>query len=256
MTATRAEIGVAGAIGGASPKILNLAMYLTGDQSAYAPVNWFGYVVGVLLWAALGCGVALIWKERIPQRAFYLGIGLPAILQVALNNPLQTPAAKAGAESPPAATHTIFSVFSSSAFAQEPRVSSTSTRVTATTAGMMAPPRKTITITFNRVPTDAVLVFSDEDKTIEEVRPDWVKAALAGKIDILVPAGAKELEVLSSYSRNAPDENLRLSGSNMSRFQTLHLETKTDFLAGFLKALGRKDADAMTLSPSKAPSPN
>lgn len=113
----------------------------------------------------------------------------------------------------------------------------------------MASAKKTLKIKFKNVPTDAQLVFSGADgQKLDELRPDWARYAGTGEVTIQVPSGATEVEVFSAFARNAPDEKLRL-GISKTSLQPLLLEGKSDFVAGFLRALGRDAADSMKLEP-------
>jgi len=88
-------IALAASFGGIAPNLLQLALGLV-RQERTVPVLNSGYVFGLLLLAALGAGVAIIWGEKVPKRAFYLGVGLPAMLQVALNGGAASQAAGKG----------------------------------------------------------------------------------------------------------------------------------------------------------------
>lgn len=240
-TAAKMQVAVAAAIGGIAPNILRIAMCLTGEDRKDPGVN-FGYVVGLILLAGLGYLVALIWNERTPRRAFYLGMGLPAMLQLAMISPSQG-AVKSGSAAPAtSSSQSVLSFFSTSAFAQQP---------TSTTPPAAAAPRK-LMIQFRNVPTDAQVVFLDKQghKLGEAARPDWEKNADAGNVVVPVPANAAEVEIVSSFSRNSPDEKLRWDPQS-GTLSTLFLHTKADFTAGLLKALGRQAADSMKLSTVK-----
>jgi hypothetical protein len=230
------KIGFAAAIGGIAPNVLYIALCLTGQQRKDPGVN-AGYIVGLLLLASLGYLVAWLWNERVPQRAFYLGVGLPAMLQIAMSNPTQQAAPSTVDLAPPAIIRAVTSLFSTSVYAQSP------------TAPSPVAAAGTVKITFENVPTDAQLVFLGADgKIIDQIRPDWARNAGRGSVIVLVPQNATELEVVSAFARNAPDEPLRLDPAT-KLFKPFKLEAESDFLAGFLRALGRPAADAMKLSP-------
>lgn len=69
---------LAAAFGGSFPSLFNLATLFTGKEAGMPnPTFW----LGVLVFAALGAAVAMIWKETDLPKAFYLGVGLPSLLQ-------------------------------------------------------------------------------------------------------------------------------------------------------------------------------
>ncbi|NIV72361.1 MAG: hypothetical protein GWN16_09565, partial [Calditrichae bacterium] len=67
------------AIGGISPNILRLAVSLMQENAELPEAS---YLLGLAIFAVMGAVVALIWKETDLKRAFYLGIGLPAFIQM------------------------------------------------------------------------------------------------------------------------------------------------------------------------------
>lgn len=242
-TRQKVEVGLAAAIGGVAPNMLRIAMCLTGDHRTDPGVN-VGYVVGLVLLAGLGCVVALIWNERVPRRAFYLGMGLPAMLQIAISSTPPNNMPNLASQPAPAATQSLLSIFATSAYAQ-------------TTEARPAPVNElpqlsdsTIKIAFRNVPPDTRLIFMNrQGETIKQVWPEWTKSASAGSVLVPVPLGATEFEVVSAFTRNAPDEKLAINSRQPGEMKQFSLETQSDFLAGFLKALGRQAADSMKLIP-------
>jgi hypothetical protein len=246
------EIGLAAALGGIAPNVLRIAFHLMNEQQQQQlkNVNFLGYAGGLILLAGLGFGVAVIWNERVPRRAFYLGMGLPAMLQVVMAPPpaAPTPANERPATASPASvsSHTLLELFSTSAYAlvsEPPPV----------TQGIGSPQEertiqhRDIMILFRNLPVDTQVIFTDSaGKALDTIRPDWMKYAHRGSIILPVPLGATRIEFLSSFTRNAPDENLR-PDANPSYFESLLVESKADFLSGFLKALGRQSTDSMKL---------
>jgi hypothetical protein len=84
VAAARSAIALAAAFGGISPNILRMAVSLTGDKGEL-PLN-ASYWIGLLLFALLGGAMGLIWGETQLQRAYYLGLGLPSLLQVGVSS--------------------------------------------------------------------------------------------------------------------------------------------------------------------------
>ena len=255
MPARKFEIGSAAAVGGVAPNLLALAMYLTSRQEQRLPINWWGYTAGLLLLAGLGCLVALIWKERVPKRAFYLGMGLPAMLQIAVANPLTNTGAASTTPTSNAATRAAISLLSSSAFAQDLPPSNNAAMMEAMMKAATPGTLKTVKIVYKNVPSDAILLFSGiNGQKISEARPQW-SVSSSGQVIVPVPIGATKLEVVSAFSRNSPDEKLRMDSTH-GTIQPLRLEARADFMSGLLRAFGRRAADALELAPVATPSPN
>jgi hypothetical protein len=85
----------AAAFGGISPNLMSLAIMLTtGDRE----LPQHTYYLGLLIFALLGGAVGFFWQEIDPRRAFFLGIGLPSIIQIGINDISSPPVP----ESPPA----------------------------------------------------------------------------------------------------------------------------------------------------------
>ncbi len=67
------------AFGGISPNLLRLAISLMNENAELPEPT---YLIGLLIFAVMGAVVALIWEETNYKKAFYLGIGLPAFIQM------------------------------------------------------------------------------------------------------------------------------------------------------------------------------
>ncbi|MEK7397679.1 MAG: hypothetical protein AAB116_12175 [Candidatus Poribacteria bacterium] len=81
-------VALSAAFGGLSPNLLSLGMDFINGKN----LPNFTYFIGILIFAGMGAVVALIWRETDLKKAFYLGIGLPALIQVS---------AKSFSEKPP-----------------------------------------------------------------------------------------------------------------------------------------------------------
>jgi hypothetical protein len=83
-----------GALGGITPNLLTLAVQLTTKDAELPTLT---YLIGLVIFAGLGAGIAYAWEERKPKRAFYLGLGLPSLIQLNVANlgapPPQSPPA-------------------------------------------------------------------------------------------------------------------------------------------------------------------
>jgi hypothetical protein len=73
---------VAAGFGGIAPNLLDLAVLMTGGEK----LPNYTYYLGLVLFAAIGCAIGYFWREPDPKRAFYLGVGLPALLQLSAND--------------------------------------------------------------------------------------------------------------------------------------------------------------------------
>ena len=75
----RFPILFAAAFGGISPNLLRLAVTLMGENPRLPELT---YLLGLMIFAIMGAVVAWIWEETDFKKAFYLGIGLPALIQM------------------------------------------------------------------------------------------------------------------------------------------------------------------------------
>jgi hypothetical protein len=78
-------IFAAGAFGGTAPILLQLAIDLTQGRKKVEAIG-LSILVGMLIYAALGGGLSLIWKETDLKKVFYIGLGLPSLLTIASGN--------------------------------------------------------------------------------------------------------------------------------------------------------------------------
>lgn len=229
---SRLQVGLAAAFGGAAPALIRLAIRLAADEHAKLELS-AGYVVGLFLFAVLGYVVAMIWNERIPRRALYLGLGLPALLQVG-GNAFKAPAT-AFLDQPPG----IFSAFSTSAYAQAPAKLVPPPTIMSLSNGV-GNTRK-LNVSFSDLPSDTRVVFVNAAGKTLGVAPDW-KAATTGRVNIAIPHDATQVRLLSASARNTPTFSLQPTGD-----QSIQVATKTDFTAGFLKAMGVNAADTFEI---------
>jgi hypothetical protein len=73
----------AAALGGITPNLMGLAILLTKET---AELPQYTYFLGLAIFALLGGAVCLFWREIDPKRAFYLGLGLPSIIQIGIGD--------------------------------------------------------------------------------------------------------------------------------------------------------------------------
>jgi len=74
---------IVGALGGITPNLVTLAGQLTAKNAELPNAT---YLIGLLIFAGLGAAVAYIWQERNLKKAFYIGIGLPSLIQLNIAN--------------------------------------------------------------------------------------------------------------------------------------------------------------------------
>jgi hypothetical protein len=78
----RLVITLAAGFGGIAANLLALAVILLQNGGLPQPT----YYLAMCILFIMGAAVALIWGETDARKAFYLGIGLPALLQVTIQN--------------------------------------------------------------------------------------------------------------------------------------------------------------------------
>ena len=72
-------IGLAAGFGGIAPNVFRVASELMGGRGAPEA----SYVIGVLIFMGIGAATALAFGETDSKKAFFLGLGLPAMFQSA-----------------------------------------------------------------------------------------------------------------------------------------------------------------------------
>lgn len=84
----KSKVALSAALGGIAPNLAVLSMRLLGDviPEYPSPTRAAAYGLGLLIMAGLGAGVATLWGETSFRKAFYLGFGLPAMLQLNVAN--------------------------------------------------------------------------------------------------------------------------------------------------------------------------
>ena len=107
---------LAGAVGGLAPNFLRLIVHYTSTSPE--PIKIAPYCVALAGLAVLGGVVVWIFQETDLKRAFYVGIGLPSLLQV-VNLQSQLSPNSHDVAPPPPGTNASISLISS-AYAQTP----------------------------------------------------------------------------------------------------------------------------------------
>lgn len=201
-------IAATAAFGGVFPNLIDLAVTLTGKEPSFPGVS---YLIGVLLFAILGAGVALIWQEIDLKKVFYIGVGLPSFIQVN--------AANISAHTTPPAAHTSI-LFVNSAFAEE-----------------QTTPIPGRTLTINRQGNAATynIIFSAKDyKQTEKVTVDPAVEAT-----IPIPDYATSLQV---EKQGVVSEKEPLTSKPSANIQ-LDVEAKKNYWSGFYNAIGIKNTN-------------
>lgn len=101
----KTKIALSAALGGTAPNLAVLSARLLGDVAPEYPSlpRAAAYGLGLLIMAGMGAGVATLWGETSFRKAFYLGFGLPAMLQLNIANLDSIRKAREAFEKPPSA---------------------------------------------------------------------------------------------------------------------------------------------------------
>lgn len=75
-------ICLSGAFGGAAPNLFRIASDLTHGDS----LPTWSYVIGVIIFAGMGAGIARFYKETDTKKAILLGLSIPAMFQNVAND--------------------------------------------------------------------------------------------------------------------------------------------------------------------------
>jgi hypothetical protein len=249
----RKAIALAAGFGGISPNLLQIAIDLVGKREV--TYIHMGYFIGLLLLASMGAGIALIWGETDLKRAYYLGLGFPSLMQVALASATQ------GQMAPPAPTAPVvqvgalperslsFSLFATPAFADSPQPWENTEILAQAVLPGRAPAQATtlntpvefqkdrqLTLVLEDVPEGAELWFtSSDDQVVSRViLGESSRSDDGSRVDLSVPdfASSAFLRIESSRSGLMP---LKKQEGSTTAFR---VDVDRSRLGGFLKALG------------------
>lgn len=73
---------LASAFGGTCSSLITLASSLVSGGS----LPELSYILGILIFGFLGASICLIFREEDPKKAFFLGIGVPALIQASVSS--------------------------------------------------------------------------------------------------------------------------------------------------------------------------
>lgn len=244
----KVAIALIAGFGGISPNLLRIAIALT-DEKKEVYVG-LGYIIGLLLFAVMGAGVALIWGETDSKRAYYLGLGLPSLLQLATASathgqvPSIVPPVQGVQQvgAPPERSSGFF-LFATPAFADSPQLGER-TGIPAP-ADVPVPFREArhLTLVLEDVPEGAELWFTSPDGQVisRVILEESSRSDEGSRVDLRIPdfASSAFLNIETSRSRLLP---LKRQERSTTAFR---VDVDESRLGGFLKALGVQDASLL-----------
>lgn len=137
MSRNKIFVALAGGTGGASPALLRWANALVKTPEAPLEVG-LSFIVAILIFFVMGAVIVLVFAEDNLRKAFFLGVGLPALLNIQIGEQLNSEHAKLlyNADSLAGA------FFTSSAFAQDAKSTKHWSDGAPTTSGVWIPGRR------------------------------------------------------------------------------------------------------------------
>jgi len=201
---TKVCIGLASALGGIAPNLLQIATDLTEGKTAVQALYDETYLIGLIIFAVVGAAMGLIWNETDLKKAFYLGIGLPAMLHLSIDNVNKTPEQTASRQQGIG----YFSAIMPQAFAQSFNV----------------PGRRLIIRPEGTVPSFNIVFFEQSDKECGRIAKD----------DVEIPPTATCVEV---HLGNSVSTRVRLPSLAGQTFTYVLRASKNEW-RGFKRALG------------------
>lgn len=244
----KACVACAAAFGGIAPNVFFLAATLTAvSEAASAPAWTTAYLFGLLILAAIGAAVALIFGEKEAKKAFFLGLGLPAFFQAAAANlapPTLEPIAAEDAitETRPEAVNAGFHLFSTPAYAQatpvEPAIEPAVTASEAVPAAATSELQRSLKLYLppKAPPAWVVFISSDraEQRTVELAKV--AERARDGAYLLAVPDFAATCRVRSE--KVASNEVALESGRHS--VTEVRIEIQDNSWSGFWQAVGAR----------------
>lgn len=242
-------VAAAAGFGGVAPSLLKLAVTLTASNTRTPTVNG-GYLVGLLLFAVLGGGVALIWGETKARKAFYLGIGLPSMLQIAVTGVEHRSGGLPGpslVEERAGETAVVqpfgLSLLSGTAYADPlPQVAEEPTHVEdAPPPDFANPPAgdasRTVQLRLGNLPPKTELIILSPDGGFRA--RESLESAAGDVLSFALPAGASQVLLRAGHLESA-GYSLDTSPGSTTAFE---VDLESRFWGGFLRAMGFESAE-------------
>ena len=247
-------IALAAAFGGISPNLLSLSLGLIGDNAEVGkPVT---YAFGLLLFAAMGGATALVWGENVPRRAYFLGLGLPGLVQAGVTGATSERNAQQDQQAAivePARQDDVrmsLVLFASPAYAQSSQLEESPAGwqpplvsheiVLRAPAGQAVPVQyrlaRQLALWVKDIPKGTELIFTSENGEKEQ------RYVLDGtddtkRLDLKVPDFASRVR-LSIGDETSEDIRLQTAPRSTSSYE---IDVDTPFWSGFYKALGAQN---------------
>jgi hypothetical protein len=227
----RTAVFLSAGFGGVASNLLKLAVLLTGGPVALpSPAYALTYSLGLVFMAGLGGATALVLKETSMKKAIFIGLGLPAFLQVGASNISQAYAPK-----PERAAETTVGAgwgFASNAFAD-----TRPARASRTAAPPVNKPVvKTLFIDAPGKKPQSVTFYSKDKKTLQEI-PASDFTDDSGKVDIPAEATSFSVNYQGIQSRQMPIEQTTAPAK-------VSVEIKDKPWSGLYQAIGVNNAKA------------
>lgn len=214
------------AFGGVTPNLLRLAIGLTNETAELPGIS---YLLGLLIFAIVGALVALIWEETDLKKAFYLGLGLPAFIQVGMGEVSSSALTAVNVDS----SHRL--VMEQPAAGKQYRTVPTAFLQDTTAA---TPHVRKLRITLEKYWPRCVVIFSSPDSTLETIL-EFPEGQQTRTIDIPDFATGFQMQIRKSLSPVYP------LPSDKSGVFAFRVSWKKGFWSGFWQAIGFKDGEEL-----------
>jgi hypothetical protein len=239
---------VAAAVGGITPNLMSLAILLTTGDGELPQHTYF---LGLMIFALLGGAVGFFWQETNPRRAFFLGLGLPSIIQIGINDFSSQPVPKPPPEdmiAPVSSRAGVLFSLTSTAMAQGNAVESETSAIQGRKVLIeidrqffaQTPIRDQLAVLYDqdnrrsptRVPIPMLSTFIDEQKKDGQTS----NRAFVLQLDIPETAKMFRIQVGRQYSSPA---TLSATPHQADLYQLRYIEDKW---SGFRRAIGQRSA--------------
>ena len=218
---------LAAAFGGISPNLLRLAVNLMNENPELPELT---YLLGLAIFALMGAVVAWIWEETDFKKAFYLGIGLPAVIQMGAGE-----ISKGG-------TTAALDILAPNQYAAVPAEDIADYRIT-TAAFFQDNEQRQLKLSLEKYWPRCTVVFSSSDSSLSReviFPPRNMEQSLA------VPDFAHEFYI--EWRRNQSLKiSIPASGDNLH----YHILTNKPMWSGLLVAIGLRSSDEVNIELQK-----